>query len=92
MQPAGHNMSHTWTWAVLTTLGLSLASPEPNGVAGPVEPNPNDLDTAAIDRYVAARMSATRMPGLAVAIVNGDDVVYLKGYGRADPSGRPVTP
>ena len=85
-------MSHTWTWAVLTTLGLSLASPEPNGVAGRVEPNPNDLDTAAIDRYVAARMSATHMPGLALAIVKGDDVVYLKGYGRADPSGRPVAP
>jgi len=37
-------------------------------------------------------MSATAMPGLALAIVKGDDVVYLKGYGRADRSGRPVTP
>ena len=83
-------MSRTRTRAALAALGLALA--EPNGFAASTAPNPNDLDTNAIDRYVAARMSATQMPGLSLAVVKGDDVVYLKGYGRADPSGRPVTP
>jgi CubicO group peptidase (beta-lactamase class C family) len=46
----------------------------------------------AVDEYIAARMRADRIPGLALAIVRGDRIVYLKGYGRADQSGRPVTP
>ncbi|MEJ2708934.1 MAG: serine hydrolase [Anaerolineales bacterium] len=37
-------------------------------------------------------MRSNRIPGLALAIVKGDQIVYLKGYGRTDQSGRPVTP
>jgi CubicO group peptidase (beta-lactamase class C family) len=37
-------------------------------------------------------MRASRIPGLALGIVKGDQIVYLKGYGQADSSGRPVTP
>ncbi len=44
-----------------------------------------------IDRYISERMGSARIPGLAVAIVQGDRIVYLKGYGVADPSGRRVT-
>lgn len=46
----------------------------------------------AIDTYITARMQAARIPGLSVAIVQGDQIMYLKGYGQADPSGRSVTP
>lgn len=46
----------------------------------------------AIDNYITARMQTSRIPGLSVAIVKGDQIVYLKGYGQADPSGHPVTP
>lgn len=49
-------------------------------------------DPHAVDEYITARMSAAHIPGVSVAIVRGDHAVYLKGYGRADPSGRPVTP
>jgi len=45
----------------------------------------------AVDAYVTGKMRSTRIPGLAVAIVRGDSVVFMKRYGRADPSGRPVT-
>jgi CubicO group peptidase (beta-lactamase class C family) len=56
-------------------------------------PNRGNGETfAAIDEYVTARMRAARIPGLALGIVKGDRIVYLKGYGRAGPSGRPVTP
>jgi CubicO group peptidase (beta-lactamase class C family) len=44
----------------------------------------------AVDRWVAAEMSAARVPGAALAVVEGDRVVYAKGYGIAGPGGRPV--
>jgi CubicO group peptidase (beta-lactamase class C family) len=49
-------------------------------------------DLAAIDRYVRSEMDAQRIPGLALGIVHGDRVVHVQGYGRADRSGRAVTP
>lgn len=49
-------------------------------------------DYGAVDRYITDRMEAARIPGASVAIVKDDRIVYLKGYGRADESGRPVTP
>jgi NADH dehydrogenase FAD-containing subunit/CubicO group peptidase (beta-lactamase class C family) len=45
-----------------------------------------------IDEYITRIMRSARIPGVAVGIVRGDRVVYLRGFGRADPSGRPVTP
>jgi CubicO group peptidase (beta-lactamase class C family) len=55
-------------------------------------PHATDPDFAAIDSYVEAQMQDKRIPGLALAVVQGDQILYLKGYGNADPSGRPVTP
>ena len=52
----------------------------------------NAPDFAAIDRYVEQEMQATRLPGLALGIVQGDQIVHLKGFGSADPTGRAVTP
>ena len=63
-------------------IALLLLTPTGNGGMRP----------SAIDEYVTARMRASRIPGLSLAIVKDDRVVYLKGYGRADSSGRPVTP
>ena len=64
---------------------LALAS---DGVTARNRPYP-DLD--AVDRYVERQMAANRVPGLALAITRGDQVVYLKGYGTAE-NGEPVTP
>ena len=49
-------------------------------------------DFAAIDHYIKAQMQATRLSGLALGIVQGDQIVHLKGFGSADPTGRAVTP
>src|SRR5215210_946986 len=51
----------------------------------------NPPDFAAIDAYIAAQMKAIGIPGLALGIIHGDQIVYVKGYGVADPSGRAVT-
>ncbi len=50
------------------------------------------IDAAAIDAYVEAGRQAARIPGMAVAVVQGDGSVYLKGYGSAGSEGQPVTP
>jgi len=44
-----------------------------------------------IDEYVTAKMQAARIPGLAVVIVDGDQIVFAKGYGKANLSGDPTT-
>jgi CubicO group peptidase (beta-lactamase class C family) len=52
-----------------------------------------DADLAAsVDAHVLDVMETLNIPGAAVAIVRDGDVVYLKGYGRADDQGRLVTP
>jgi CubicO group peptidase (beta-lactamase class C family) len=68
---------------------LVLAFAAHPGTAGARQPSP---DFAAIDRYVELEMQATRLPGLALGIVQGDQIIHLKGFGSADTGGRLVTP
>jgi CubicO group peptidase (beta-lactamase class C family) len=49
------------------------------------------VDQDRIDAYIHARMQTASIPGLALGVVYGDQVVYLKGYGIAGPDGRAVT-
>jgi CubicO group peptidase (beta-lactamase class C family) len=49
-------------------------------------------DFASIGAYVAAQMQSDRIPGLALGIVQGNKVVHLRGFGKANPGGQPVTP
>jgi CubicO group peptidase (beta-lactamase class C family) len=51
-----------------------------------------ETDFAAVDAYVEGQRQALHIPGLALAIVQGDQVAYLHGYGQAAPGGRAVTP
>jgi len=79
-------------WIALAILALAVcltavtagAAPSPTAPAGP--------DFAAIDAYIGAQMREQRIPGLALGIVHGDQIVHLKGFGVADDSGRAVTP
>jgi len=73
---------------IVITCLISLASS--TALAGP--PQVADPDFAAIDKFIEAEMQAQRLPGLALGIVKGDQIVHLKGFGIADPSGRAVTP
>ncbi len=50
------------------------------------------FDFAAVDEFIQSEMAAIRIPGLALAIVQGNEIIYQKGFGIADPSGNPVTP
>lgn len=52
----------------------------------------DEIDFQKIDQYITTQKSSARIPGLAVGIVRGDRILYLKGYGQADSSGRLITP
>ena len=45
----------------------------------------------AIDSFVQEEMRKNRIPGLSVGIVEGNEVIYLRGFGDAG-SDRQVTP
>jgi len=52
-----------------------------------------DQETATrVDRYLTQVWRDLRLPGLAMGIVKENQIVYLRGFGKADPTGRPVTP
>lgn len=52
-----------------------------------------DIDAAAIDAIVTQAQKTWDVPGVAVAIVRDDRVVYLKGFGvRATDQKDPITP
>jgi CubicO group peptidase (beta-lactamase class C family) len=57
----------------------------------PATPDP-PVDTASVDAWVAERMDALGIPGVAVAIVRGGRTIHLQGYGETGPSGEPVSP
>jgi len=55
------------------------------------ETNIGTPDTSAIDAYLQEYVSTNHIPGVAVAVVQGDKVLLEKGYGDS-VSGKPVTP
>ncbi|MCG8348656.1 MAG: beta-lactamase family protein [Chloroflexales bacterium] len=48
--------------------------------------------TAQIEEYINDVMAAYKIPGAVVAIVQGDEVVYSKGFGVRNDQGDPMTP
>lgn len=51
----------------------------------------SEIDFSALDTVVAAQMAKHGLPGVALAVIENGQVVYLKGYG-VDGYGRPMTP
>lgn len=52
----------------------------------------DQIDANVIDEYIHSKMKSFKIPGLALSIVKNDRIVYLKGYGKANVRGKPVTP
>jgi CubicO group peptidase (beta-lactamase class C family) len=46
----------------------------------------------SIDSYITGQMNNLDIPGAAIGIVRGDQVVYVQAYGVADDTGRTLTP
>ncbi len=48
---------------------------------------------ASLDAFILSRMSATRLPGLSLALIQDGEVLYKRGYGFRDwHEGLPATP
>ena len=45
-----------------------------------------------IDAYIEKQLDALNLPGAALAIVEGDQIVHLKGFGVSSPDGKAPTP
>lgn len=72
-------------------IGQLLTAPPVN--SAPAQSVPlQQVDKDRIDAYIQSRMQIANIPGLALGVIYGDEVVYLKGYGVAGPDGRAVTP
>ncbi len=65
----------------------SLVLPMPGSAQSTQHPAP---DILAIERYVARHMARSRIPGVAIAIVSKDSVIYSRGFGT-DGFGKNVT-
>jgi len=46
----------------------------------------------AIDAYIGEQMHRLNIPGASLAIIEGDQVVHLRGFGRARPGGEAPSP
>ena len=46
----------------------------------------------AIDAYVEGQMHRLNIPGVSLAIVEGDKIVHLRGFGQARPDGEAPSP
>jgi CubicO group peptidase (beta-lactamase class C family) len=52
----------------------------------------NNDSYAALDAYVEEQMHRFNIPGASLAIVEGDQIVHTRGFGRARPDGEMPTP
>jgi CubicO group peptidase (beta-lactamase class C family) len=76
-----------WTWHLTIFAGALAAGPESLAAQSPREP------WAGLDAYIETARTAWNVPGIALAIVRNDSVIYAKGYGvRETGKPDPVTP
>src|SRR5512136_2045919 len=60
--------------------------------AGSASPASGAGSYGAVDAYIDEQMRRLKFPGVALAVVEGDRIVYQRGYGRARPGGEVPTP
>jgi hypothetical protein len=64
---------------------LPSASEQTNGIA------PNAPYTH-LDTYLERQLAALNVPGAALAVVEGEEIVHVRAFGRAGPDGQTPTP
>ena len=79
------------TLAALLVLTLVGCAPTPAQVAP--SRSPHARDSAAVDSIARKYFAMNLAPGMSVAVVRGDETIFLGGFGFADrEKQRPVTP
>jgi CubicO group peptidase (beta-lactamase class C family) len=67
----------------------AIADPSASDQANRITP---DAVYAYIDAYLEKQLAALNIPGAALAIVEGTEIVHIRTFGRAGPDGRSPTP
>jgi CubicO group peptidase (beta-lactamase class C family) len=77
--------------AVLALILRVLARP---ALAKPVSNSASSYEASynEVDAYVEDQMHRLHIPGVSLAIVEGDKIVHLRGFGRARPGGEAPSP
>jgi CubicO group peptidase (beta-lactamase class C family) len=79
--------------AVLAVLALVLRIfAKPLTAPASAKAAPDSASYAAIDAYVEQQMQRLNIPGVSLAIVEGDQIVHLRGFGQARPGGEVPSP
>src|SRR5438093_280025 len=86
-----------FTWARPVTLmlmaallALQVAGPPSLALAAP--PRASEPDIARIDAFVSEQVQRHGIPGVSLGLVEGDRIIHLQGFGKADETGRAITP
>jgi CubicO group peptidase (beta-lactamase class C family) len=73
-------------------LALALFAERP-GRRNAAQDSSSQSDTfEEIDAHIEQQMEWLNIPGVALAIVEGDEIAHLRGFGRAHPGGEAPTP
>ena len=80
---------HRWVAIVSIALICTLA------IAPASALQTTNIDVSAfpqIDNYISSQMADLHIPGISIAIVQGNQIVHMKSFGIAGSSGRVLTP
>jgi CubicO group peptidase (beta-lactamase class C family) len=77
---------------VVLVLGAAYLVSKPGSTTPAANGEAAGRDFAEVERFVLDEMAAQRIPGLALGIVDGDRISYMRGFGTADDDGTTVTP
>ena len=91
-EPSLRRKAGVWMILAALVLGAAYLASRPGSDTPAANGQGSAPEFAAIERFVQDEMAAQRIPGLALGIVENDRITYLRGFGKADDSGRPVTP
>jgi CubicO group peptidase (beta-lactamase class C family) len=78
--------------AVLALIRRAFAKPASAKPVTNSAPDDAIASYKAIDAYVEEQMRRLKIPGVSLAIVEGDEIVHLRGFGQARPGGEPPSP
>jgi putative ATP-binding cassette transporter len=83
-------LSSLWLSALLFTVFLTVS---PAISTNAVHAQSGQFSSTEIDQYIQQEMAKKAIPGLAITIVSGQEIVYTRGYGYASLNTKsPVTP
>lgn len=72
--------------------GFTVSDIEQTDLSGSTPSLWNEALSAELDAFINEGLTKFEVPGLALAIVQNGEIVYVQGYGKRDESGAEVTP